>query len=76
MYLKEAIYKALPDSKHGWPEGHHEGRLWGDGQRGCVLDEGLGCQESGGWTKCFIVKKNDYLRQDLIVCYIKLVIPY
>ena len=63
MYLKEveAVYKALPASKHGWPEGHHQGRSWGDGQRDCVLDEGLGCQESGGWTKCFIVKKKTWL---------------
>ena len=56
IYLKEAVYKALPVSEHGWHEGHHQGRSWGYGQRGWVLDEVPGCQESGGWKKCFEVK--------------------
>ena len=75
IYLKEAeaVYKALPASKHGWPEGHHQDRSWGDGQRDCVLDEGLGCQESGGWKKCFLVKKHDDLKPKLRVSIIKLV---
>ena len=47
---------ALPISKPGWPEGHHQGCSGDCGQRGCQLDEGPGCQESGGWKKCFIVK--------------------
>ena len=55
IYLKDAVYNALPISKHGGPEEHHQGRSWGDVQRGCVLGEGLGCQESGDWKKCFII---------------------
>ena len=40
IYLKEAeaVYKALPVSKHGWPEGYYQGRSWVNGQRDCVLD--------------------------------------
>ena len=56
IYEGSPLYMALPDSKHGWPEGHHQGHSWGDGQRGCVLNEALGCQERGGWKKCLIVK--------------------
>ena len=68
------MYKALPVSKYGWPEGHHQGRSWGDGQRDCVLDEGLGCQESGDWKKGFIIKKHNDLRPKLRVSIMKLFI--
>ena len=63
------MYKTLPVSKHGWTGG----RSWGYGQRDSVLDEGLGCQESGGWKKCFLVKKHDDLKPKLRVSIIKLV---
>ena len=62
----------MPISKHGGPEEHHQGRSWGDVQRGCVLGEGLGCQESGNGKKCFIIKKHNDLRPKLRVSIMKL----